>query len=110
MAAADRPSDPGPAPSAPQVDVQQRTSMAAERTWLACWRTALTATAAALAVGRCAPELRPVAPLPYILLGCGYAVLALAMLWFALRRQHQLERSVVDTIHAPLPFWLAASF
>lgn len=84
--------------------------MAAERTWLAWWRTALTATAGALAVGRFAPELLDVAPLPYILLGCGYALLALAMLWFGLRRQHQLERSVLDTVHAPLPFWLAASF
>jgi uncharacterized membrane protein YidH (DUF202 family) len=34
-----------PAATAAQVDVWQRTSMAAERTWLAWWRTALTATA-----------------------------------------------------------------
>jgi len=40
-----------PAASAAQVDVWQRTSMAAERTWLAWWRTALTATAAAFTIG-----------------------------------------------------------
>ena len=43
--------------------------MAAERTWLAWWRTALGASAGALAVGRFAPELLDVAPWPYILLG-----------------------------------------
>jgi hypothetical protein len=35
--------------------------MAAERTWLAWWRTALGATAGALAVGRFAPQLLDVA-------------------------------------------------
>ncbi len=54
--------------------------MAAERTWLAWWRTALTATAGALAVGRFAPELLDVAPGPYVLLGCGYGALALGLL------------------------------
>jgi len=53
--------------------------MAAERTWLAWWRTALGATAGALAVGRFAPKLLDVAPWPFILLGCGYAALAVAL-------------------------------
>jgi putative membrane protein len=99
-----------PAPTAAQVDVWQRTSMAAERTWLAWWRTALTATAGALAVGRFAPELLDVAPWPYILLGCGYAVLALALLVFGALRQRELERSIVKGIYSPLPFALVAAF
>lgn len=99
-----------PAPTAAKVDVWQRTSMAAERTWLAWWRTALTATAGALAVGRFAPELLDVAPWPYVLLGCGYAVLALALLVFGALRQRELERSIVTGIHAPLPFGLVAAF
>ncbi|HWM11018.1 MAG TPA: DUF202 domain-containing protein [Solirubrobacteraceae bacterium] len=98
------------APSAAQVDVWQRTSMAAERTWLAWWRTALTATAGALAVGRFAPELLDVAAGPYVLLGCGYGALALGLLLFGARRQRELERSIVDGVHAPLPFWLVATF
>ena len=81
-----------PPPTAAQVDVWQRTSMAAERTWLAWWRTALTATAGALAVGRFAPELLDVAPWPYVLLGCGYAALALALLVFGAVRQRELEQ------------------
>ena len=99
-----------PAPTARQVDVWQRTSMAAERTWLAWWRTALTATAGALAVGRFAPELLDVAPWPYVLLGSGYAVLALGLLVFGARRQRELERSILDGVHAPLPFRLVAAF
>ena len=90
--------------SPPPVDVWQRTSMAAERTWLAWWRTALAATAGALAVGRFAPELLDVAPWPYILLGCGYAALAIGLLLFGAYRQRELERSILDGVHSPLSF------
>jgi putative membrane protein len=99
-----------PAPTSAQVDVWQRTSMAAERTWLAWWRTALTATAGALAVGRFAPELLHVAPWPYVLLGCAYAALALGLLLLGARRQRELERSILHGMHAPLPFRLVAAF
>jgi putative membrane protein len=100
-----------PEPESPaQVDVWQRTSMAAERTWLAWWRTALTATAGALGVGRFAPEVLHVAAGPYIALGCGYAGLAIGLLVFGARRQRELERSIVDGVHRPLPFRLVAAF
>jgi putative membrane protein len=107
--------DPAPEPestppTAVQVDVWQRTSMAAERTWLAWWRTALTATAGALAVGRFAPELLNVAAGPYVVLGFGYAVLAVALLLLGARRQHELERSIVDGEHRPLAFRVVAGF
>jgi uncharacterized membrane protein YidH (DUF202 family) len=94
----------------PAVDVWQRTSMAAERTWLAWWRTALAATAGALAIGRFAPELLGVAPAPYVVLGCGYAALAIALLVFGALRQRELERSIVDGVHRPLPFRLVVAF
>jgi inner membrane protein YidH len=99
-----------PAPTVAQVDVWQRTSMAAERTWLAWWRTALAATAGALAIGRFAPQLLDVAPWPYVLLGCGYATLALALLVVGALRQRALERSILDGVHAPLSFRLVATF
>lgn len=54
----------------------------AGRTWLDWWRTALTATAAALAVGRFAPKVLDVAPWPYVLLGCGHAAVAIGLLLF----------------------------
>ena len=68
--------------------------MAAERTWLAWWRTALGATAGALAVGRFAPQLLHVAAWPYILLGCGYAALAVGLLVVGAQRQRELERAL----------------
>jgi putative membrane protein len=101
--------EPEAEPRAP-IDVWQRTSMAAERTWLAYWRTALTATAGALAVGRFAPQLLNVAPWPYIALGCGYAALAIGMLVFGARRERELHRSIVDGVHSPLAPRVVAGF
>jgi putative membrane protein len=93
---------PEPEPPPVAIDVWQRTSMAAERTWLAWWRTALAATAGALAIGRLAPEVLDAAPWPYIVLGCGYAGLAIALLVFGAVRQRRLERAVTDGVHLPL--------
>ena len=84
--------------------------MAAERTWLAWWRTALAASAGALAVGRLAPELLDVAPWPYVLLGCGYAALAVGLLLVGAQRQRQLERALWTGGHAPLKFHTVALF
>jgi len=95
-----------PPPPAPPSDLDQarRTSMAAERTWLAWWRTALAASAGALAVGRLAPEVLDVAPWPYIVLGCGYAALAIGLLFSGAQRQRDLERAMHSGDHVPLPF------
>src|SRR4051812_13035856 len=87
-----------------------RTGMAAERTWLAWWRTALGATAGALGVGRLAPEALHVASAPYIILGCGYGLLAIALLIVGAYRQRDLARAVERGGQAPLPFALVASF
>jgi uncharacterized membrane protein YidH (DUF202 family) len=78
--------------------------MAAERTWLAWWRTALGATAGALGVGRLAPQLLHVAAWPYILLGCGYASLAVGLLIVGARRERELEDALRTGGHAPLRF------
>src|SRR4051794_27850069 len=86
------------------LDQERRTSMAAERTWLAWWRTALGATAGALAVGRFAPQLLDVASWPYILLGCGYASLAVGLAIVGAQRQRQFEHALRAGGHAPLRF------
>jgi putative membrane protein len=93
-----------------ELDQTRRTSMAAERTWLAWWRTSLAATAGALAVGRFAPELLEVSSWPYIVLGCGYAALAIGLLVTGAHRQHQLERALRTGGHAPLRFRSVAAF
>ena len=83
--------------------------MAAERTWLAWWRTALGATAGALAVGRFAPQLLDVAAWPYILLGCGYASLAVGLLIVGAQRQRELEHALRTGGHMPLQFRTVAA-
>ena len=98
-------------PTSPsELDQERRTSMAAERTWLAWWRTALGATAGALAVGRFAPKLLDVAPWPYILLGCGYAALAVALAIVGAQRQRELEHALRTGVHAPLKFRTVVAF
>ena len=84
--------------------------MAAERTWLAWWRTALAATAGALAVGRFAPQLLHVAAGPYIVLGCGYASLAVALSIIGAKRQRDLEHALRTGGHVPLRFRTVAVF
>jgi putative membrane protein len=92
------------------LDQARRTSMAAERTWLAWWRTALAASAGALGIGRLAPELLHVAPWPYILLGCGYASLAVGLLIVGAQRQRELEHALRTGGHMPLRFPTVALF
>jgi uncharacterized membrane protein YidH (DUF202 family) len=104
------PGEPKPIPSPPAADVVQRTSMAAERTWLAWWRTALAATVGALGVGRLAPELLHVASWPYVVLGAGYAALAVGMLVMGARRQRDLERAIDSGAQVPLSFHVVTLF
>ena len=76
--------------------------MAAERTWLAGWRTALAASVGALGVGRLAPEVLNVAAWPYVMLGCGYATLAVGLLIVGAQRQRELEHALRTGGHVPL--------
>jgi uncharacterized membrane protein YidH (DUF202 family) len=71
---------------------------------MAWWRTALSATVGALGVGRLAPELLHVAAWPYVLLGCGYASLAVGLLIVGAQRQRALEHALRTGGHVPLRF------
>ena len=84
--------------------------MAAERTWLAWWRSALVATAGALGVGRVAPRLLHVAPWPYVVLGIGYATLAIGLVVVGAYRQRSLQRAVTSGADTNLDFRLVAVF
>jgi len=99
-----------PDPSPPAGDVIQRTSMAAERTWLAWWRTALAATVGALGVGRLAPEVLDVASWPYVVLGAGYGVLAIGLLVMGAQRQRELQWALEHDVQKPLAFAVVALF
>jgi uncharacterized membrane protein YidH (DUF202 family) len=87
-----------------ELDQARRTSMAAERTWLAWWRSALAASVGALGVGRLAPELLDVAPWPYVVLGCAYAALSIGLLLAGAQRQRDLEHALRTGGHVPLRF------
>jgi uncharacterized membrane protein YidH (DUF202 family) len=60
-------------------DVTRRTWLAAERTWLAWWRSALGAAVAGLGIGHVVPDIADVERWPFVLLGAAYAVLGAVM-------------------------------
>ncbi len=58
------------------------TYLAQERTLLAWWRTAFAAIGVALAVGRLFPEIAHLPKVPFLILGAGWGVLAVALVSF----------------------------
>lgn len=75
-------------------DVTRRTRLAAERTWLAWWRSGIAASTAAVAVGGVVPELVEGGRTAYVVLGAGYAGLAAAVFLGAALRRRQVERAL----------------
>jgi putative membrane protein len=66
----------------------RRTLLAVERTYLAWWRTGLTAYAVALATARVVPELaKSKIQWPYSLLGIGFALIGTACIGYGERRR-----------------------
>jgi uncharacterized membrane protein YidH (DUF202 family) len=95
------------------ADASRRTSLAAERTWLAWWRTGVAATAVAVGVGRILPGLAGGARWPLKLLGLGYGTLAVAILVIGGLRQNRvaaaLRRGSHDELSSPLVIWLTVA-
>ena len=75
-------------------DVTRRTLLAAERTWLAWWRSGIAAATAAVAVGGVVPELVDHGRTAYVILGAGYAGLATAVFGAAALRRHRVQRAL----------------
>jgi putative membrane protein len=76
-------------------DASRRTMLAAERTWLAWWRSGIAAATASVAVGGVVPELVGGGRTAYVVLGAGYAALALVAFAAAGLRQRGLARGDV---------------
>jgi putative membrane protein len=70
---------------ADDTDVTRRTHLAAERTWLAWWRT-----------GGVVPQLVGGNRTPYVILGSGYAVLAAAIFVAAGMRQQHVDSALAQ--------------
>lgn len=75
-------------------DVTRRTRLAAERTWLAWWRSGIAAATAAVAVGGVVPELVEGGRTAYVLLGAGYAALAVGVFAAGALRRRQVDRAL----------------
>jgi putative membrane protein len=91
------------------ADVTRRTRLAAERTWLAWWRTGIAATTASIAVGGLVPQLVEGTGWPYILLGVGYALLAVSMFVAGELRKRAVDEALDEGRYAPLPaMWTMA--
>lgn len=78
----------------PEADATRRTRLAAERTWLAWWRSGIAAATAAVAVGGVVPELVEGGRTAYVVLGVGYSAVAAAMFGAAALRRHRIERAL----------------
>jgi putative membrane protein len=83
-----------------QDDYTRRTTLAVERTYLAWWRTGLTAFAVALGTARVVPHLsNSKVQWPYTLLGIGFALLGVACLAYGERRVRRgVDEDVSRTI------------
>jgi putative membrane protein len=72
-------------------DATRRTRLANERTYLAWWRTGLTAFAVSIGSGKLIPELTSGTSWPYTVIGIGFAVLGIACCAYAQRRHREVE-------------------
>lgn len=72
----------------------RRTILASERTWLAWFRTGIGVSAAAVAVGGVIPRLVEGSRWPFVVLGIGYAVLAVAVFWMGWARYQEIESAI----------------
>jgi putative membrane protein len=76
-------------------DAIRRTRLAAERTELAWWRTALTSIAVAVGVGRVVPELSGTkTEWPYVVVGVGWALYSVALFGYGSIRSSRVEAAV----------------
>jgi len=76
------------------ADAIRRTRLANERTYLAWWRTALTAFAVSIGSGKLVPELTSGTAWPYTAIGIGFALVGVFCAAYAYRRHRAVEHAV----------------
>jgi putative membrane protein len=91
-------------------DATRRTRLANERTYLAWWRTGLTALAVSLAAGRLVPELSRGANWPYEAIGVAFALAGVALVGYGYVRQKAVDTALARGEYAPLPGRAALAF
>jgi putative membrane protein len=75
-------------------DATRRTHLANERTYLAWWRTGLTALASGVAIGRLVPSVTHQTRWPYAVLGAGFALVGIVAIAYGLVRQRAVREAV----------------
>jgi putative membrane protein len=75
-------------------DATRRTRLANERTYLAWWRTGLTAFAVSLGAGKLVPALTDESQGPYIVVGIGFALLGVAFVAYGYWRMREVDAAI----------------
>jgi putative membrane protein len=85
-----------------RADATRRTYLANERTYLAWWRSGLTAFAVGVGYGKLIPGLTDVTRWPYEVAGVCFALLGTVFILYGARRQQQVSRALArgDFSHA----------
>jgi putative membrane protein len=83
-------------------DPTRRTRLANERTYLAWWRTGLTALAVGIGAGKVAPELTGGSNWPYRVVGAGFALLGVVFMVYGGYRHGNVERALDDDGYTPV--------
>ena len=82
-------------------DATRRTRLANERTYLAWWRTGLTAFAVAVGAGKIVPALAPGTTWPYTVIGIGFALVGAFCSGYAFWRYREVEDAIGRGEFAP---------
>jgi putative membrane protein len=76
------------------VDATRRTHLASERTYLAWWRTGLTALTVGIGAGKIVPALTSGAIWPYTVIGAGFALLGVICIGYAAVRRREVDEAL----------------
>jgi putative membrane protein len=84
-------------------DATRRTRLATERTYLAWWRTGLTAFAVSFGAGRLVPELSGGPNWPFEVIGVVFGIVGVAFVSYGYVRQKAVDTALERGDYAPLP-------
>ena len=76
------------------VDATRRTHLASERTYLAWWRTGLTALTVGIGAGKLVPALTNGTTWPYTVIGAGFALLGIVCIAYAAVRRREVDEAL----------------
>ena len=91
-------------------DASRRTRLANERTYLAWWRTGLTALAVSFGAGRLVPALSGGANWPFEAIGIAFAVVGVAFMIFGYVRHRDVEEALARGEYTGLTGQTAIAF